>query len=184
MMLLHCDSLMHFHSIKYHTIASTGGYDERVAENREHLSELKALAMDCGFTQDKVSFKPSFSEDERTAMLRDCLFLVYTPTGEHFGIVPVEAMYSGRAVVAVNDAGPKETVISGHTGILCDPSPASFASAFAKLLNDPISTIALGKNGHRHTKDRFSLESFSKSLEEHLVRMIQPRTSTASTKRR
>lgn len=28
--------------------------------------------------------------------LSDCLFLVYTPHNEHFGIVPIEANYAGR----------------------------------------------------------------------------------------
>jgi glycosyltransferase involved in cell wall biosynthesis len=47
--------------------------------------------------------------------------------GEHFGIVPIEAMYCQLPVVAVNDGGPTETVVDGLTGFLCDPDPESFA---------------------------------------------------------
>ena len=45
--------------------------------------------------------------------------LVYTPDREHFGIVPVEAMYLGTPVVAVDSGGPRETVLHGETGYLC-----------------------------------------------------------------
>jgi hypothetical protein len=47
--------------------------------------------------------------------------------GEHFGIVPIEAMFCGLPVVAVNDGGPTETVVDGSTGFLCKPEPESFA---------------------------------------------------------
>ena len=48
-------------------------------------------------------------------------------SGEHFGIVPIEAMYCRLPVVAVNDGGPTETVVDGLTGFLCQPNPESFA---------------------------------------------------------
>lgn len=40
--------------------------------------------------------------EERAALLRAALCVLYTPSDEHFGIVPVEAMCSGAPVVAVN----------------------------------------------------------------------------------
>lgn len=38
-----------------------GGYDVRLAENREHLLELQQLAQDLGIT-DQVEFVPSFTD--------------------------------------------------------------------------------------------------------------------------
>ena len=55
-----------------------GGYDERLAENREHLEELRELAEKIGVA-DKVSFVPSFTADQRTALLVACLAVLYTP---------------------------------------------------------------------------------------------------------
>jgi alpha-1,3/alpha-1,6-mannosyltransferase len=46
---------------------------------------------------------------------------------EHFGIVPVEAMYSGRPVVACASGGPRESVLDGETGLLCEHTPRAFA---------------------------------------------------------
>ena len=47
--------------------------------------------------------------------------LLYTPENEHFGIVPVEAMYMGCIVFACNSGGPLESVADGETGFLLEP---------------------------------------------------------------
>ena len=77
---------------------------------------------------------PSFSDQEKAALLAACTALLYTPVNEHFGIVPLEAMAAARPVVACNSGGPKESVIDGVTGFLCAPEPSSFAAAMTKLL--------------------------------------------------
>jgi alpha-1,3/alpha-1,6-mannosyltransferase len=65
-----------------------------------------------------------------------------TPCGapfqnEHFGMVPLEAMAAQRAVVACASGGPMESIVEGVTGYLCAPTPAAFADAAARLLQDP-----------------------------------------------
>jgi glycosyltransferase involved in cell wall biosynthesis len=51
------------------------------------------------------------------AKLASCRALVF-PGEEDFGMVPVEAMASGRPVIAYGSGGALETVIPGHTGVL------------------------------------------------------------------
>ncbi|WP_112828482.1 glycosyltransferase [Rhizobium cremeum] len=53
------------------------------------------------------------------ANLAHCRALVF-PGEEDFGIVPVEAMASGRPVIAYGRGGALETVVPGQTGILFD----------------------------------------------------------------
>lgn len=77
---------------------------------------------------------PSFSDQQRSALLASCTALLYTPTNEHFGIVPLEAMACGRPVIACNSGGPRETILNGRTGFLCEPQPQSFAAALRNLL--------------------------------------------------
>jgi len=48
--------------------------------------------------------------------------------------VPLEAMASGRPIIACNSGGPTESVLPGVTGFLCSPSPSQFADAMGKLL--------------------------------------------------
>ena len=60
-------------------------------------------------------------------LLTNCSILLYTPAGEHFGIVPLEAMYCGTPVLAVNSGGPLETVDHGVTGWLVDGQPNAWS---------------------------------------------------------
>lgn len=51
--------------------------------------------------------------------LSRCRALIF-PGEEDFGIVPVEAMASGRPVIAFNRGGARETVVEGRTGCFFD----------------------------------------------------------------
>lgn len=66
-----------------------GGYDKRVSENVEHYAELELLAKNLDVS-DHVSFMRSVSDRLKIRLLRRMFCLVYTPTNEHFGIVPIE----------------------------------------------------------------------------------------------
>ena len=81
----------------------------------------------------KVRLVQSFTDAQKWALLAACTAVVYTPEGEHFGIVPLEAMACSRPVIAVDSAGPKETVVNGRTGLLCEPDPHHFAQAMSTL---------------------------------------------------
>ena len=78
-------------------------------------------------------FVQSFTDAERGALLAAACAVVYTPTNEHFGIVPLEAMAAGRPVLACNSGGPRESVLHGTTGLLAEPQPDAFARAMAQL---------------------------------------------------
>ena len=78
-------------------------------------------------------FVQSFTDTERSALLAAACAVVYTPTNEHFGIVPLEAMAAGRPVLACNSGGPRESVLHGTTGLLAEPQPVAFARAMAQL---------------------------------------------------
>jgi glycosyltransferase involved in cell wall biosynthesis len=69
-----------------------------------------------------LTFVRSFSDEQKRALLAAAAAVVYTPTGEHFGIVPLECMAAYRPVVAVASAGPLESVVDGETGFLCAPT--------------------------------------------------------------
>lgn len=82
----------------------------------------------------QVVFLRSFSDQQKSLLLSACTAVLYTPQHEHFGIVPLEAMAWGKAVVACDSGGPKESVVQGRTGFLCEPNAESFADAMVKLM--------------------------------------------------
>lgn len=112
-----------------------GGYDGAVRENAEVLQELKDIAARSGLREGvDLVFRTSISSLERFHLLSNASALLYTPTNEHFGIVPLEAMKVGCPVIAVATGGPRETVLHGVTGYLVKQSPMEFASAMASVL--------------------------------------------------
>ena len=72
-----------------------GGFDLRVQENVDHFNELKFYVNESNLTE-KVSLLRSISDVEKSDLLRKSYCLLYTPLNEHFGIVPIEAMYCGK----------------------------------------------------------------------------------------
>eukprot|EP00899_Mesostigma_viride_P026353 jgi/Mesvir1/6902/Mv09062-RA.1 len=140
-----------------------GGYDPRVLENVEYLEELRALAATVGVAQ-QVVFLTSVSSQQRDTLIEAAQAIVYTPKDEHFGIVPLEAMAAGRAVIACNSGGPTETVIHGETGFLCDATPAAFADAMARVLAKDKATT-MGRAARRLVEAKFSRRQFGERLD-------------------
>nr|XP_057940470.1 alpha-1,3/1,6-mannosyltransferase ALG2 isoform X2 [Doryrhamphus excisus]XP_057940471.1 alpha-1,3/1,6-mannosyltransferase ALG2 isoform X2 [Doryrhamphus excisus] len=145
-----------------------GGYDDRVGENVEHYTELKGLASELHL-EDCVTFLRSPSDSVKVALLRGSHAVLYTPSREHFGIVPVEAMYCRCPVIAVNSGGPLESVADGKTGFLVEPTAEAFSKAMEKLVMEPHLRRDMGEAGRRRVEDKFSLLAFSKQLYGYVV---------------
>ncbi|TYZ59294.1 hypothetical protein PybrP1_006570 [[Pythium] brassicae (nom. inval.)] len=140
-----------------------GGYDPNNVENREHVRELEREVAKHAL-QDHVEFRTSVPDRMKKELLATAQAVLYTPSNEHFGIVPVEAMASGTPVVAVNSGGPLESIVDGNTGFLCESTPEAFAAAMAALCGDSSRAAAIGAKGKRRARELFSLETFADSL--------------------
>lgn len=69
---------------------------------------------------------------------------------ESFGIVLLEAMASGRALIASDIAGYRSVVTSGEDGVLVPPADAdALSDALVALLRDPERRAVLGHEGRR-----------------------------------
>ncbi len=79
----------------------------------EQLSELRRLA---GPSVEVMGRQPTSVIREKYGRCRALLF----PGEEDFGIVPIEAMASGRPVIALGRGGALETVVEGRTGLFFD----------------------------------------------------------------
>jgi starch synthase len=86
---------------------------------------------------------------------------------EPFGIINLEAMGCGTAVVASGVGGILEVVVDGETGILTKPNdPAGLAAAMNKVLADPDLAKAMGAAGRQRVEDLFSWESVAARTKE------------------
>jgi alpha-1,3/alpha-1,6-mannosyltransferase len=148
-----------------------GGYDEQFQNEREVARELRELARRGGI-EERVTFLRSPAETERLALLARCRCVVHTMTEEHFGLVPLEAMAAGRAVVAVDNGGPAETILHEQTGILCPPTPEAFAAAMARLVRCPELAERMGRAGQARAAAHFSRAAFGARLERLLEQLV------------
>lgn len=85
------------------------GIPLRVIGTGEQEAELKALA------KPHITFLGQVSEAEKARQLAHCRALIH-PQEEDFGITAVEAMASGRPVIAYGAGGAIETIQDGVTG--------------------------------------------------------------------
>lgn len=66
--------------------------------------------------KDNIEFLGKISDDQKARLLSSAAAFIH-PQLEDFGITPLEAMASGRPVIAFAEGGATETVLPGETGI-------------------------------------------------------------------
>ena len=141
-----------------------GGFDERLAENRETLADLQAHVRHRDLEQ-QVVFLKSVPQKELLGLVSRCVCVVHAAAHEHFGYVPLEAMAASRPVVVADCGGPAEIVVDGVTGFVRPPTPQAFADALARLIVDPAAARNMGRAGREHVLARFSRHAFGLRLE-------------------
>ena len=80
-----------------------------------------------------VEMRGEVDESELARLYSRCRGLICTAQDEDFGMTPVEAMASGKFVLAADEGGFRETIIPGETGLLLPPTPEAFARAIASV---------------------------------------------------
>lgn len=149
-----------------------GGYDTNNMENIEYFQELNT-ASDAMNVSEKVKFLKSPSDSEKLELLKRCNCLIYTPENEHFGIVPLEGMYTSKVVIAVNSGGPTETIVNESTGFLCEPNAEEFAISVLKILRDTARSDSMGAMGRKRVEQHFSYEAFTEKLDSIVRNLIE-----------
>jgi alpha-1,3/alpha-1,6-mannosyltransferase len=168
----------------------TGGYDNRVQENVQYHRELDQLATSLGLQTATsktvisalsipdsidVLFLLSVPTAFRDTLLSQAKLLLYTPTNEHFGIVPVEAMRAGIPVLASNTGGPLETIVEGETGWLRDATVvADWTAVMDKVLYemDQKDLDRMSAASKARVEKEFSLTAMGDRLEEEIADML------------
>ncbi|MDE2483911.1 MAG: glycosyltransferase family 4 protein [candidate division NC10 bacterium] len=85
---------------------------------------------------------------------------VLASVDEGFGIVLLEAMASGKPVVATTVDGPPEVVEDARTGLLVPPGDTdALAKALVELLKDPQRRALMGELGRGRVETVFGLET-------------------------
>ena len=106
-----------------------------------------------------IEFLGAVDDATLTQLLSQCRALVF-PGLEDFGIVPLEALASGRPVIAYGRGGALETVIDGKTGIL-----------FGEQTAESLSTAVLRMEQTHGNFDPQALRAFAKRFDRQAFRL-------------
>lgn len=132
----------------------------------EMLDQLKRIA---GPTVRIMGQQPF---DVLRAHYARCTALVF-PGEEDFGMVPVEAMASGRPVIAFGRGGAVETVKDGFSGVFFpEQSVEAIADAVARL-----SELTFDPEAIRHHAEQFGRDRFLSGMRAHIDALIAARAT-------
>lgn len=125
-----------FRNLSQERLIIVGSY-----ENTEHFLAYKRK-LEANLPPN-VEFRAHVPQAELVELYAHCKAFVTTARDEDFGMTAVEAMASGKAVIAPNEGGYRESVLPGETGILIDDiSVAKIVAAIEKINQNPGSYCA------------------------------------------
>lgn len=124
----------------------------------------------------EILFLLSVPAQLKSSLLQAAELLVYPPSSEHFGIVPLEAMLAGVPVLAANSGGPLETVLDPETGWL---RPVDKLEQWTDVMHQVLHEMPertrqqIGEHGKRHVRAEFSETKMAHRLDEEIKAMIE-----------
>ncbi len=148
--------------------AAVGGvFDTETIYMDSFKEQVRTLGID-----DKFIIQ-DFRDDMPNVFAAFDIFVLPSTLPEPFGLVVIEAMASGKPVVATAPGGPSETVLEGETGYLVKPSDSEdLASAVEKLLDDPAKRARMGEAGRKRACEVFALPRYVREFEDLYARLI------------
>ncbi len=119
---------------------------------------LQQLARELGVAQ-RVLW-PGYHPDAPRVMAALDILALPSIKPEPFGMVVIEAMATGKPVIATAHGGPMESVAHGQTGLLVSPTdPKEMAQALIRLARDPLLRRTWGAQGRARAQTLFSFDA-------------------------
>jgi len=147
-------------------------HDPEVARLRKVAAESKVAS--------RVTFSGRVGHQEVPGLMRSADVIVSDPWYEPFGIVPLEAMACGAAVIASAVGGHLDTVADGITGLLVPPrNPGALADRIRYLLANPARCRELGAAAATRARSRYSWAQIAAETEAIYTGLRQRRPVTA-----
>jgi starch synthase len=148
------------------------------ADTPEQLAEVTELVEGLRASRSGVLWIPEMlPKHEVIQLLSHATVFAIPSVYEPLGIVNLEAMACGTAVVGSRTGGIPEVVADGETGLLVPPGDAeALAAALNALLRDPARAQAMGQAGRKRAVAEFgwpAIAAQTAALYEELARRVQ-----------
>lgn len=115
-----------FEELPEERLVVVGGYSEG-----DHAGEYCRKLVE--EIPDNVEMRGEVSDEELIDLYARCKGLICTARDEDFGLTPVEAMASGKPVVAVKEGGFVESIVDNVTGKLVEPMVEDIVEAVSQI---------------------------------------------------
>lgn len=147
-------------------VAEVGPVQYRVVGQGDDVPRLRALAAGLGVER-YVDFLGGITDAELREQYRQCSLFIMPSKKEGFGIVFLEAMAYGKAVIGGAHGGTPSVVKDGETGLLVDSADVEgIAQSITRLLGDDELRETFGRAGRQRLLDEFTFERFEQNLHE------------------
>lgn len=128
----------------------------------KYLNKIKLMIS----THANIEILDNPDDETYYKIFENCYSVIFSPECEDWGIIPIEAMAKGKPIIALNQCGPKESVIHEKTGYLINKfSSKSFQEGIEYIYNlteDEYNKFS--RNCYDHSKN-FSWDEFTKKLD-------------------
>jgi len=118
-----------------------------------------------------VELRGEVPEEELVGLYGRCRGLVCTALDEDFGMTPVEAMASGKVVLATDEGGFRESIVPGETGWLLPADAETFAAKIRSLRDE---NLAARAERCRQRAARFDIRVFVDGMRQVLEEAVAP----------
>jgi len=144
--------------------------DESRHEITGYAEQLRATTRDLQL-ESYVQFFPHFDDVETAYAAMDVFAL--TSQSETYGMVTIEAMASGLAVIGTNEGGTPGIIEDGVNGLLVPPMDAeSLASALLRVISDEDLRKRLAESAKREAVEKYSHIRQCELLEQLFERLV------------
>jgi glycosyltransferase involved in cell wall biosynthesis len=123
------------------------GYDE----------EYEEMAGGCT----NIEFLGAVSEEEKLELLANCTAVISIPVDEDFGIVPIEAMASGKPVIGVCEGFTKYQIAPNFNGVFIEPNDSGLIRGVDDVITQNWDTEKI-----KTTAAKYDVSIFRRGIEE------------------
>lgn len=134
---------------------------------KERIPELKVDLFGISPSPESLPdwIKYSRDPDDLCALYNSNSIFISNSFTEGFGLVSVESMLCGCALICTDIEGHKEYAFDGETALLAEPgNPDQMANCICKLINDNDSRILLARRGYDYVQ-RFNWHNALEKME-------------------
>jgi glycosyltransferase involved in cell wall biosynthesis len=135
-----------------------------IAGDGPYRTTLEASVREWGL-EELVIFTGFLNRSDLISFYQQATLFVFPSMTDTQGLVVMEAMMAGAAVVAVNVLGPVDVIQNGITGVLANPTVHEFSAACLCLLDDRETRRRMGGAARRWARNHSSRNSAEKLME-------------------